>query len=71
MLGAATVPEMAVARLVCVAACALTALAVHAANRLPERLFHVLRHHERFRSRAADMLLALVVEAPVHGARPT
>jgi hypothetical protein len=28
------------------------------AFRLPERAFHVLRHHERYRSRAADALLA-------------
>jgi DNA-binding transcriptional LysR family regulator len=31
-----------------------------AAFRLPEREFHVLRHRERYRSRAADALLALI-----------
>ena len=33
------------------------------AFRLPERAFHVLRHHERYRSRAADALLALMLKA--------
>jgi DNA-binding transcriptional LysR family regulator len=33
------------------------------AFRLPERAFHVLRHHERYRSRAADALLALMPTA--------
>jgi DNA-binding transcriptional LysR family regulator len=33
------------------------------AFRLPEREFHVLRHKERYRSRAADTLLALVARS--------
>jgi len=33
------------------------------AFRLPERAFHVLRHHKRYRSRAADALLALMLKA--------
>ena len=32
--------------------------------RLPEREFHVLRHRERYRSRTADALLALVSKSP-------
>jgi DNA-binding transcriptional LysR family regulator len=38
--------------------------------RLPERKFHVLRHRERYRSRAADALLALVARSPLHGLGP-
>jgi DNA-binding transcriptional LysR family regulator len=34
------------------------------AYRLPERHFHVLRHRERYRSRAADALLALIGSPP-------
>ena len=37
-----------------------------AAFRLPERTFHVLSHRERYRSRAADALLAIVAKS-----RPT
>jgi DNA-binding transcriptional LysR family regulator len=33
------------------------------AFRLPERAFHVLRHHERHRSRDADALLARMFKA--------
>jgi len=32
--------------------------------RLPEREFHVLRHRERHRSRAAEALLAMIVKSP-------
>lgn len=39
------------------------------AFRLPEREFHVLRHRERYRSRAADALLALVAKSPTKGTR--
>ena len=38
-------------------------LLCQAAFRLPEREFHVLRHHERYRSRAAEALLALIESA--------
>src|SRR5260370_41655615 len=38
--------------------------------RLPEREFHVLRHRERYRSRAADALLAMVARSPAEGPRP-
>ena len=41
-----------------------------AAFQLPEREFHVLRHRERYRSRAADALLALVGGARPHGLGP-
>ena len=34
---------------------------------LPEREFHVLRHRERYRSRTADALLALVPKSPHTG----
>ena len=34
---------------------------------LPEREFYVLRHRERYRSRAAETLLALVVRSPAGG----
>jgi DNA-binding transcriptional LysR family regulator len=34
---------------------------------LPEREFYVLRHRERYRSRAAETLLALVVRSPAAG----
>jgi len=37
------------------------------AFRLPEREFHVLRHRERYRSRTADALLALVPKSPHTG----
>jgi DNA-binding transcriptional LysR family regulator len=40
------------------------------AFRLPERSFYVLRHQERYRSRAAEALLAIVGPQPVKGARP-
>ena len=36
---------------------------------LPERAFHVLRHRERYHSRAADALLALIIPAPGRGKR--
>ena len=39
------------------------------AFRLPEREFHVLRHRERYRSRAADALLALMSKTTGHGVR--
>jgi DNA-binding transcriptional LysR family regulator len=39
------------------------------AFRLPEREFHVLRHRERYRSRAADALLALMSKSPGHRVR--
>ena len=39
------------------------------AFRLPEREFHVLRHRERYLSRAADALLALVGRSPAGGLR--
>lgn len=43
---------------------------LHAVNfRLPERQFHVLRHRERYRSRAADALLAMVAGSSKSGAR--
>jgi hypothetical protein len=32
--------------------------------RLPEREFHVLRHREPHRSRAAEALLAMIVKSP-------
>jgi hypothetical protein len=32
----------------------------HVALTLPERAFHVLRHRERYHSRAADALMALI-----------
>ncbi len=38
--------------------------------RLPEREFYVLRHRERYRSRAADALLAMVARSPAEGPRP-
>ena len=38
------------------------------AFRLPEREFHVLRHKERYRSRVADALLALVTTGRRSGA---
>lgn len=38
--------------------------------RLPERNFHVLRHRDRYRSRAAEALLALVGRSPAAGIRP-
>jgi len=41
-----------------------------AAFQLPEREFHVLRHRERYLSRAADALLALVGGARPHGLGP-
>jgi DNA-binding transcriptional LysR family regulator len=34
-------------------------------DRVPEREFHVLRHLERYKSRAAEALLALVATSPV------
>jgi DNA-binding transcriptional LysR family regulator len=34
--------------------------------RLPEREFHVLRHRDRYRSRAAEALLALVTRSAAH-----
>ncbi len=37
--------------------------------RLPEREFHVLRHRERYRSRAADALLALMATPPADRGR--
>jgi DNA-binding transcriptional LysR family regulator len=37
---------------------------------LPEREFHVLRHRERYRSRATDALLAMVARAPAGRIRP-
>ena len=40
------------------------------AFQLPEREFHVLRHRERYRSRAADALLALVGRSRAAGLRP-
>jgi DNA-binding transcriptional LysR family regulator len=40
-----------------------------AAFRLPEREFHVLRHRERYRSRAAQGLLALVAQSATKGGR--
>jgi DNA-binding transcriptional LysR family regulator len=39
------------------------------AFRLPEREFHVLRHRERYSSRAADALLALIGGSPRRGPR--
>ena len=39
------------------------------AFRLPEREFHVLRHRERYRSRAAEALLALVARSRVASGR--
>lgn len=36
---------------------------------LPDRAFHVLRHRERYRSRAADALLALIAGPGVPGSR--
>ena len=39
------------------------------ALKLPERVFHVLRHRERYRSRAADALLALIAPPPKHANR--
>jgi len=36
------------------------------AFRLPEREFHVLRHRDRYRSRAAEALLALVTGSPAN-----
>ena len=39
--------------------------------RLPEREFHVLRHRERYRSRAADALLAMVATSRAERPRPT
>jgi len=46
-----------------VAAPSLEAGLLHQVNfRLPERAFHVLRHRERYRSRAADALLAMVAK---------
>jgi DNA-binding transcriptional LysR family regulator len=41
-----------------------------AAFRLPEREFHVLRHRERYRSRAADRLLARVARSPADAVPP-
>jgi DNA-binding transcriptional LysR family regulator len=41
-----------------------------AAFRLPERQFHVLRHRERYRSRAAEALLALLPRSPAEATRP-
>jgi DNA-binding transcriptional LysR family regulator len=41
------------------------------AFRLPERAFHVLRHRERYRSRAAEALLGLVGRQRVDRARAT
>jgi DNA-binding transcriptional LysR family regulator len=41
-----------------------------AAFRLPERAFHVLRHRERYRSRAADALLAMVAGSAADAFRP-
>jgi DNA-binding transcriptional LysR family regulator len=41
------------------------------AFRLPERTFHVLRHRERYRSRAAEALLGLVGRQRVERARAT
>lgn len=38
--------------------------------RLPEREFHVLRHRERYRSRAADALLALIASSQAKATRP-
>jgi DNA-binding transcriptional LysR family regulator len=44
-----------------VAAPSIEAGLLHRAGfRLPEREFHVLRHRERYRSRAADALLELI-----------
>jgi DNA-binding transcriptional LysR family regulator len=40
------------------------------AFRLPDREFHVLRHRERYRSRAADALLALVGRSRADSSRP-
>jgi DNA-binding transcriptional LysR family regulator len=37
---------------------------------LPEREFHVLRHRERYRSRATEALLAMVARAPAGRIRP-
>ena len=37
------------------------------AFRLPEREFHVLRHRERYRSRAAEALLALMTRSSARG----
>jgi DNA-binding transcriptional LysR family regulator len=39
------------------------------AFRLPAREFHVLRHRDRYRSRAADALLKLVAGAPARSSR--
>jgi DNA-binding transcriptional LysR family regulator len=36
------------------------------ALRLPEREFHVLGHRDRYRSRAAEALLALVTQSVAH-----
>jgi DNA-binding transcriptional LysR family regulator len=35
--------------------------------RLPEREFHVLRHRERYQSRAAEALLAVMARSPADG----
>lgn len=54
-----------------VAAPSIEAGLLHAVNfRLPERQFYVLRHRERYRSRAADALLGMVAGSPASGARP-
>jgi DNA-binding transcriptional LysR family regulator len=37
---------------------------------LPEREFHVLRHRERYRSRAAEALLTMVARSPAGSIRP-
>jgi DNA-binding transcriptional LysR family regulator len=37
---------------------------------LPEREFHVLRHRERYQSRAAEALLAMVARSPAGSIRP-
>jgi DNA-binding transcriptional LysR family regulator len=53
-----------------VAAPSLEAGLLHQASfRLPDREFHVLRHRERYFSRAADALLELVASSSAHVAR--
>jgi DNA-binding transcriptional LysR family regulator len=44
-------------------------LLYHVPFRLPEREFHVLRHRERYRSRAAEALLAVLTKSSGAGIR--
>jgi DNA-binding transcriptional LysR family regulator len=54
-----------------VAAPSIEAGLLHQVNfPLPDRGFHVLRHRERYRTRAADALLALVARPTARGIRP-